>query len=53
MHTQEASRGPASSGGSSGQGCLGAGCWASEGSGADLLGPTKGGGPGGSPALVA
>ena len=53
MHTQEASRGPAGGGGSSGRGRLAAGCWASEGSGAGLLGPAKGGGPGRSPAPVA
>ena len=53
MHTQEATRGPAGGGGSSGQGRLATGCWASEGSGAGLLGPAKGGGPGRSPAPVA
>ena len=39
MHTQEASRGPASGGGSSRRGRLGADCCAWEGSGADLLPP--------------
>ena len=53
MHTQEVSRGPAGGGGSSGRGRLAAGCWASEGPGAGLLGPTKGGGPGRSPAPAA